>query len=235
MSYLADITEVFHPKVYIAETLSKVHLFVGSNNATRGGLERNIEVLTHTVFERRYDGTRIAAVETIWSNLARIAETRLTDRLIDERKHELAILMPVRATNPHARVTGAVTIIASLDAPRTLSKIVNRETGAGGTQVQFPVQVVRDYFGNDGVTPTRLSIYEGGRRYSVQLTHHPNNTHRIVLPFLQGIPRPALVQLKRISDAAFSAKTYSSKAPEFARTRQLGTTVRRGANPFRIS
>jgi hypothetical protein len=233
-SWPTPIAETFHPKVYILDTPTHMHLFVGSNNATLRGLETNVEVAIYSILDRKSDSALIMNTDSLWAALASIASTRLTSALIASRRHELATRLPNSKTNPHARPLRALSLAVPLGLPRTLYKIINRETGAGGTQIQFPIDVVRDYFGNDGRANVRLLASFGGRVYSVQLTHHPNNTHRIVLPFLAGTRRPAVLRFKRISGVAYNVDVFARHDPRYARTARLGRSARRGANPYRI-
>ena len=113
-------------------------------------------------------------------------------------------------------------------------KIINKETGKDGTQVQFPVEAVKEYFGNDARTNVRFLLMVHGRPYQVQLTHHGNNTHRIVMPFLAGVARPAVLRFKRLSAFVFQVAVFDEHDAHFARTRRNGTVSRIGANPYRI-
>lgn len=232
--FLADIAETFHPKVYILDTPTHMHLFIGSNNATLRGLETNVEVATYSVLDRRSDSALIMKADALWTALARIASTRLDSKLIASRRHELARRLPGSKANPHAKRLRALSLAVPLGLPRVLYKIINRETGAGGTQIQFPIEVVRDYFGSDGRANVRLLVSFGGNVYPVQLTHHPNNTHRIALPFLAGTPRPAVLRFKRTSGVAYSLDVFGQHDPKYTRTIRLGMSARRGANRYRI-
>lgn len=231
--FVADIAELFHPKVYIIDTPSHVHFAVGSNNTTRGGLEQNVEVMVYAIFSRKRDSGLIANAEDLWAALTGIASTRVDSRLIASRKGELAKKLPPRKRTKHARRLTANSTSLLLTLPSTLYKVVRRETGAGGTQVQFPIDVVREYFGNDGVTNARFVVSYQGKNYAVQLTHQRHNMHRIVLPFLAGVPRPAVLRLKRAA-SGFVADVYTNKSSQYARVSKNGRRTRKGANRYLI-
>ena len=234
--YVAERTPLFHPKIFIFDEARLMHLFVGSSNATRGGLRANVETMFYHVLDRSYDAPAIADVEKLWNRLRRIANTRLTATFIATRASELATRTPVpkrgrrASTKPMPRRQG---FVADWSLPTVLQKIIGRETGTGGTQVQIPVDVVGQFFGNDGVHPAQLQLLYLGRLYTTNITHHGNNTHRISMGFLAGVRRPSLLQLERVAQSVYEVKVFSSSSRQYSQVLRNGTVARRGANPYR--
>jgi hypothetical protein len=59
----------FHPKIYVFSGVSHVHAFIGSNNLTVGGTEKNFESCIHLELDLPGDATTAADLEDAWSAL----------------------------------------------------------------------------------------------------------------------------------------------------------------------
>jgi hypothetical protein len=101
--FMADIAPLFHPKIYILDTADSMHFIVGSNNATRGGLENNVEVAIHHELDKTADASLVEEVNKLWAALQAIANVRLTRMLIASRRAELAARLPAGKKNAHAK------------------------------------------------------------------------------------------------------------------------------------
>ena len=67
-----------------------------------------------------------------------------------------------------------------------------------GNQVQLPTVVVTSYFRGSLTRPKHLRLSVNGAAYrDVSIAHFANNTHRISINELTGIPRPAIAVFTR--------------------------------------
>jgi HKD family nuclease len=72
------------------------------------------------------------------------------------------------------------------------------ETGFGGTQIQLPSEVVREFF--SASTRSASNVYLEFPKAAIRratLTHFNNNTHRITMPEFQHLGRPCLLVMSR--------------------------------------
>jgi hypothetical protein len=203
--YVADIEELFHPKVYLLDTAETLHFILGSNNATGGGLRRNVEVAAHHRVDRAADAAVMQEVETLWTSLQRIAGTQLTEALINERRDELARTLPRGKTTRYTRKLRQRSI--ALDFPPTqggrataVGQILIAEL-PGGTnrrwyQANFSKRYFEDFFhANIRRTATLQNVDIAGtpiggleQRPLVQVR---SQNYRIELAAGSGRPYPA--------------------------------------------
>ena len=59
----------FHPKIYLFKGEHHAHVFVGSNNLTVGGTEKNFEAAVHLELELPADAAELATLESSWTEL----------------------------------------------------------------------------------------------------------------------------------------------------------------------
>ena len=59
----------FHPKMYLFKGVNHAQAFVGSNNLTVGGTEKNFEAGVHFKFDLPEDAADLAMLESAWSEL----------------------------------------------------------------------------------------------------------------------------------------------------------------------
>jgi len=209
---------IFHPKIIIAEGKEVTICLIGSANITHGGLYSNFE--TAIVLEVDNQDKNLTSLLEIWetfknprSPLTPAHLKELTDNWLEKNKKKFLPKKAIKReiiTSRKSKFNGFGLI--KLEPPKPKSKKeakiksnqfvsgqqlfleVLKETGDGGTQVQIPTAAVVSYFkGNLKESKTiRLSI-EGGAFRNAYITHFDNNTHRITISELKGIPRNALL------------------------------------------
>ena len=59
----------FHPKIYLFRGAKHAHAFIGSNNLTVGGTEKNFEAAVHLELDLPADIAELAALEAAWADL----------------------------------------------------------------------------------------------------------------------------------------------------------------------
>lgn len=76
---------------------------------------------------------------------------------------------------------------------------VKKETGADGTQVQIPVEAIKDYFNvsDVGHQTIELKVNNNPIRPAV-ICHFKNNTHRISFPEISKFHRPLIIKFIRV-------------------------------------
>lgn len=151
MVYVADIDELFHPKVYLLDTAECVHFILGSNNATGGGLRRNVEVAAHHRVDRVSDAAVMREIEALWTSLQGIARTRLTDALISDRRDELAKTLLRGKRNRHARKLRQPSVVVDFPpaqglAGRAMGQILIAEVPGGTNPRWYQANISKRYF-----------------------------------------------------------------------------------------
>ena len=96
---------------------------------------------------------------------------------------------------------------------------VLKETGAGGTQVQLPAETLTTYFKGTmkRPIPVRLS-FSGDAFRDGYIYHFYNDTHRISIRELGGVPRPALLVFKKLSNYQNSYRCYILRGVRYRRS-----------------
>ena len=59
----------FHPKMYLFTGKRHAHAFIGSNNLTVGGTEKNFEAAIHLTLDLPEDAAELSVLESSWSDL----------------------------------------------------------------------------------------------------------------------------------------------------------------------
>ncbi len=218
---------IFHPKIYIFSNRNKSLVLIGSNNFTMGGLFCNSECCVKLLIDHKKDDKSYKAINEIWNiyatpkypflrkNLRRISERLLSayskGRIIKPRiarrgktfdKIFPAIDIPLPDTflfHKKKRVKKVTRDKKPKEDNNVLLLQILRETGADGTQVQIPREVVEEYFNIPTVGHQTIEIKFKGRviRPAV-VSHFPNYTHRISFPEIAKLYRPILMKFERI-------------------------------------
>lgn len=217
---------IFHPKYFQLNRHQESVLLVGSGNLTGGGVLRNHEVgfeITVSVSEAAYnDCTQMWLKYLVGSR--RITPTLIrrldrANRLANEklraeapvsgpRLPRFGLALPARrkpalfkhilrsGLSPQRRHSALAQSDTLSNRPQRLYLEILQETG-GGHQVQLPVATLGTFFGvaSGQTKPVRFRFDD--ELVDVQLTHFPNNTHRVRLRPLQGVRRPAIVIFRR--------------------------------------
>lgn len=94
----------FHPKIYLFTGDQFARAFVGSNNLTVGGTEKNFEATIDVELELPADADDLEALESAWTELlpASCSATRLLTNALLQELLDDGIVVPERAMRPNA-------------------------------------------------------------------------------------------------------------------------------------
>ena len=214
----------FHPKIYLLDGPRYRVAIIGSNNLTIGGLIKNWEASIAIITDTRNDKLMVEQLDNLWNSYfsyrgshlsklnlqwikknkgklidAEIAQTKSRPKRVSSPFKPIGTSYRLRKILSHPPILptkGSKVPISLL--PNTLFMQVLRETGSDGTQVQVPVDALEEYFGIDKDRTIPITIRINTYDFQANITHFPNNTHRIQMSFLAGTKRPLLLQLKRV-------------------------------------
>jgi HKD family nuclease len=128
----------------------------------------------------------------------RRAQTRVTHDGFPETQLPAAKLEPWPTTTTSKKKTQS-----SKKERRPARKLlveVLKETGAGGTQIQLPTECLTDYFAGSMQRPIHIRLsFRAGRYRDGYIHHFDNNTHRISIRELSGVPRPVILEFEQDS------------------------------------
>lgn len=211
-----DNQSIFHPKVYWLDSNDRKVVVVGSANATSGGLRGNFEASLVLDLEPLTDGDILEELDFLWmtytsplppleaGNLVDLSRS-LIDRFgldrppTDSRRsepHPLEGLVPDRQKPVSTRRSIARTPVTAKRSGKELIMDILQETRQ--TQVQLPVDVLASFFRN--ADSVRLQQVRKGLAVKSDvrpIIHLGNNTHRIELDAIRGLPRPQIVRFFR--------------------------------------
>ena len=208
---LGDNARIFHPKVYWfdAPTLERVVL-IGSPNATRGGFRDNLEVAVEFSLTDVGDELFVKRVETLWMTYSTPLPPFSEEHLLEVDQHLIDKLhddAPIdnRPRHPHPMAsrplkTPRVRRTSLRRQASTLVQDVLEETRE--TQVQLPVEAIRPFFGR--AQRVRLRYVQDSvivKEDDRPLIHLSNNTHRIEIDAVRGLPRPQIIRFSRPAPA----------------------------------
>ncbi len=212
-----DNQTIFHPKVYWLDADDRKVVIVGSANATLGGLRRNFEASLQLDLQPLVDEEVLQDLDFLWmsytSPLPPLAPGNLLeiDRALisrigrdhpptdgdPAREHPLRGIVPrpSRPVPPPAarprpqRAPGA-------GASRELLMDILQETRA--TQVQLPVEVRAGFFqGRQTVVLTQVHRGRAVKTDVRPIIDLENDTHRIEIDAIRGLPRPQIIRFTR--------------------------------------
>ena len=130
-------------------------------------------------------------------------------------------------------------ILSKLDPlteqPRYLYlEILSYETGAPssdtvGYQIQLPVATLATFFGVGTEQARDVTFNFPSDTIKVQLTHFPNQTHRVRLKPLRDVPRPAIVRFERVGPGEYDCTVLLGKRYRKALASKCTQQTRTGA------
>lgn len=253
----------FHPKIYHFKGKNDALLFIGSNNLTGGGLYSNSECCVEIKYNHIINKNFYASVMKMWTtyakpqkpfsknNLREINDTLLSiyskyiskkhsNRNSTLRKELTKIFPSISVGRPsHGFVRPDKSKIKSIIHSGVSNKKnfmleVQKETGAGGTQVQVPIEAIRDYFNvaTVGQQTIELKIKNNLLRPAV-ICHFKNNTHRISFPEILKIHRPFILKFMKCAGKLYKVSFIRGDA--YKRSIKLcSNQVRSDAKRWRI-
>jgi len=247
-----DNRSIFHPKVYWLDANERKVVLVGSANATAGGLTNNFEATVQLDLEPIADEELLEELEFLWMSYSSPLPPLLAENLLEIDRSLIARLAhdhpPTdgRPREPHP-LRGLVRPAprrlptpsrgrppARAHAGRELLMDILHETRQ--TQVQLPVEVLQSYF--IGANAVRLRQIRRGvivKSDVRPIIHLDNNTHRIEIDAIRGLPRPQIIRFRRPgrSAAVVNYEVVLNGTKEYRELDRLlshrGQQTRRGA------
>jgi HKD family nuclease len=208
----ADNATIFHPKVYWFDSTERRVVIVGSANATMGGLLKNFEVSLEMELEPAVDSDAFEDLDFLWmtysSPLPPLSESNLLEvdaslvaRLKSGRPptdgnaslpHPLAGLRKAGPAKPKVPSKKATDIAGAVE----LVMDILEETRQ--TQVQLPVGAL-PFFNAEPERRQSINLHQVFRGNVVKTDKRPfihleNNTHRLEIDAIRGLPRPQIVR-----------------------------------------
>jgi HKD family nuclease len=213
----ADNATIFHPKVYWFDSTERRVVVVGSANATGGGLLRNFEVSLEMELEAGVDSDAFEDLDFLWMTYSSPLPPLSEKNLLEVDASLVARLKSGRpptdgdASLPHplAGVKGVIPAKPKM-APRKATGLTGavelvmdilEETRQ--TQVQLPVDAL-PFFNADPVRRQSINLHQVFRGNVVKsdlrpFIHLGNNTHRLEIDAIRGLPRPQIIRFWRAS------------------------------------
>jgi len=228
----------FHPKIFIFRNIDVSLFFIGSNNATGGGLFCNTECCVKIQAENSRDKDLCDKINQIWDcylnprmpfhskNLKEVSEKFLSVYSKTEKKRPQKDKIDEEVFShifPGVDMSAFPVQVLPLKREKKkkftvkgnimLMEILRKETGADGTQVQLPREAIVDYFGfpTQGHQTVELQFKGKASRPAV-FSHFGNNTHRVSLQEITGLRRPLVIKFKREGLNIYSAELIVGKA-----------------------
>ena len=217
----ADNATIFHPKVYWFDSTERRVVVVGSANATAGGLVRNFEVSLEMELEAAVDSDAFEDLDFLWmtysSPLPPLTEDNLLEvdaslvaRLKSGRPptdgdaalpHPLAGLKGMTPVKPPVKPKVHPKKAAALVGALELVMDILEETRQ--TQVQLPVGAL-PFFKAQPERRQSVNLHQVFRGSVVKsdlrpFIHLDNNTHRLEIDAIRGLPRPQIIRFWRAS------------------------------------
>lgn len=254
----------FHPKMYYFKGINDSLLFIGSNNFTGGGLYSNSECCVKIQFQHNSDRDFYSSIMSVWStyidpkapfsksNLRKVDNKLLSiynkcvsrshPKSSSKLRKALGKIFPsISITRPsHGFIRPEKkkdkTIITSDRRNKKFFILeVKKETGAEGTQVQVPVEAIKEYFkvSDVGHQTIELQINNNPIRPAV-ICHFKNNTHRISFPEISKFRRPFIIKFARGDEKLYKISFIRGNAFK-ATIKQCVNQVRTDAKRWIIS
>lgn len=215
----------FHPKVYIFDNERQSLFFIGSHNLTSGGLFSNSECCVEIEIDNHADKNLFDAINDLWNtyanpqtpfasgNLHKLNERLLRNypegvarnkKIYFNRFHKQIGQFFPNINIPHAPGSNLArqhfktsNVVSSNKGNKKKSLLLQvlKETGANGTQVQIPREVIKNYFNVSSFGHQTIEVQIEGRMVRpAVICHFPNNTHRISFPEIAHLRRPLLMK-----------------------------------------
>ena len=206
---------VYHPKAVLLKKRSSHKLWVGSNNLTRDGLSRNVELAVSFTFKQMPDDLRT------WHESIRNSSKPFTAGLLRSYQTERQAFENTRAASKALTFTWSrKSEPASPPAQPTISpasgnlilEVMPKETGTDGRQVQVPVKAARSFFGiRTGTTRRQIRMKHLGDQKDKELTMtvFGNNTVRLSLSALEFRDRPCVLLFRKLQSSSFEYEIVS--------------------------
>ena len=229
----SNINYTFHPKIYYFDKKDSLTVYIGSSNLSLGGISINSECSIKLEIDRNKDKVLLKEIEDVWdtysnpqspfkkNNLKSIDSALLIGlekfrkRLNKIEKNQKRGSNDLKELFPKLDIP-AVTIASHSPLKNQNKKTfkpganlfleVLTETGANGTQVQIPSEVLSGYFGvdSDKVHKTiQLKFPACEFRPSV-ICRFYNFTYRFTISEIVNFERPLLLKFIKLGHNKYS-------------------------------
>jgi hypothetical protein len=217
----------FHPKIYLFTGPNESCILIGSNNMTQGGLYYNSECSISVSYKNNARDEFIEEVERLWQKYNKPLSPFSKNNLKDVSESFLTKLNKFYSKNisnkPFNQKNNTKDFFSNIDIPnppvaflpkekpsKLKSKKKSRgkgdillleilkETGANGTQVQIPYEVLEKYFHLSSGHKTIQISWENNPIRPAVLCSFSNYTYRVSMVEIAHMSRPLLLKIIRI-------------------------------------
>ena len=206
---------VYHPKAILLSKRDSHKLWVGSNNLTKDGLSRNVELAVAFTFKKVPDDL------ATWLRSIHDGSEPFTNDLLKSYRKERDGFESKRAASKALTFTWSrKSEPPSQPAQPTISptrgnlilEVMPKETGTDGRQVQVPKSAARSFFGiRTGTASRRVRMRHLGDQKAKELTMtiFPNDTVRLSLSALEFRDRPCVLVFRKLKASSFEYEVVS--------------------------
>jgi len=213
---------VFHPKLYLLDFKHRLIAWLGSANATAGGMFLNCECITEFAIDRNADLREANLLDGVWDSYATSSQYLydLTPQIISKiaELHGPEQSAEAWEPPPHALKSVAPSGLPRLPrvprltmSLRQASQPILQTEGeelimeilqeTRDTQVQIPVEVLEKYFGVRQGERARISLRykEGGQTKAIKHRSiiYPTSHVRVEMETISGLTRPLIAVFHR--------------------------------------
>lgn len=244
----------FHPKIYLFTGPNESCILIGSNNLTQGGLYYNTECSISISYKNNAMDEFIEEVEHLWqkynkplppfskNNLKNVSESFLTNlnkfyskniagKTFHQKNKTKELFGIIEIPNPPVELLPKEerSKIKSKKKSRKKGDIllleILKETGANGTQVQIPYEVLVKYFNVSTDHKTIQISWENNPIRPAVLCSFRNHTYRVSIVEIASMRRPLLLNITRIGNDLY--KITSIRGNQYKKVIQICTNQTR--------
>ncbi len=188
---------VFHPKVVWLDRSTRCRVWIGSNNLTRDGLLNNIEFAATIQSDDTPKELRKWAKQ-VHAGSTEMKEDDLEVYRVDRSEFEKNLIKSGIAAFTWSLKNEPAVGKRSVTKGDLVVEIMPKETGAGGKQIQIPVQAAKTFFElEDSKEITLFEKHNPRSKRPLTLTLFRNNTVRLTINELEYRDRPCVILFHR--------------------------------------
>ncbi len=229
----------FHPKIYLFTGSTESNILIGSNNMTQGGLYFNSECSISINYKNNVKDQFIEEVEQLWemydkplppfnkNNLREVSESFLTkvNKFYSKRETRKTFNQKSKTKELFGGIEISKPPVAGfpIEKPKKVNSKksknkgdillleVLKETGANGTQVQIPYEVLIKYFNLHSGHKTIQIAWENNPIRPAVLCSFSNYTYRVTMVEISHMKRPFLLKIERVGRDFYKIKSIIGK------------------------
>ena len=199
---LSSYEGIYHPKVIVWRHATGGSAWIGSHNLSLAALEKNVEFgacLPYTIAPLPLDN---------WCTFIEGASEPASDALLKSYQNEREAFARKQAASPKfvwsKRKKPKAQLAPAPPAAKSGSlvmEITNRETGAGGKQIQPPIASVAPFFGLSAAQGSKMisaKLKGSPVAHDLTLTRMANSTARLHIAELDYIHRPCFMIFEKV-------------------------------------